>query len=408
MFRALRFRNFRWFLAGKASVGTGLWVKQIALGWLVYRLTDSAFYLGLLGGLALLPSFFLTPIAGVVADVYDRRRILLAMQGAILVHALALLALVWADAVTIPALLALSLGLGVVQGFDWTTRQSLVADLVEDRAALPNAIALVSTTFNSTRLIGPALAGAILAMGGAQACFALHAVACAVGLICALQLRMPRAAVRGRSRRELWHRLSEGALYSWREPTIRRAILLCGLGSGCVMPYVALLPLFAAEVFGGGAALYGALSATPALGAVAGGLVLAARREQRDPTRRLFVVGIVTAVALLAFAGSRWLPLSLVALVLLGGGQMMWIAGLNTQIQSAVGDDKRGRVLSFYLMAFMGAVPVGYFLYGIAAERLGVAMTCAIAAGIALAGNLWLHRSEFRSGGVTALRQQGV
>jgi len=412
MFRALRFRNFRWFLTGQICSATGSWMQQVALGWLIYQLTGSAFYLGLIGGLGLLPSFFLAPIAGVLADAFDRRRILHVMQAATLAHALVLAWLVWSGSVTVPWLVGLSLFMGLVQGFDWPTRQSMLVHLVDERESLPNAIALNSTTFNLARLVGPGIAGVILSTSGSLLCFILNAFACMAGYFCVTRLRLPAppkttpggAIIEFR----LWRDLHAGAEYSWREPVIRRGILLCALASGCVMPYVALLPLFSAEVFSSEAGLYGLLSATPAVGAVLGGLLLAARRDQRDLTGRIFAVGLISSAGLLVFALSRLLPLSLAALVVLGGAQLLWIAGINTQLQAAVVDEKRGRVLSFYIMAFMGAVPVGYFTFGVLAESIGVAATCALGALTALLGNLWLHRGAFADADVVALSKEAV
>jgi MFS family permease len=170
MFRALKHTNFRRFLGAQACAMTGHWVQQVALGWLIYRLTDSAFYLALAGTFSLLPSLLLTPFVGVLADKADRRRMLLATQSAALVHSLLLATLVLTGATSIPLLLGLALFQGVIQGFDWTNRQSLLAQLVDDRADLPNAIALNSTSFNLARILGPSLAGALLVVSGEAAC----------------------------------------------------------------------------------------------------------------------------------------------------------------------------------------------------------------------------------------------
>ncbi len=369
----------------------GSWIQQVALGWLVYRLTDSAFYLGLLGGIGTLPSFFIAPIAGVLADTFDRRRIVMLMQILTVVQAVVLALLVWTGAVTVAELLILSVFTGMIQGVDWPTRQSLLVHLVSERADLGNAIALNSTVFNLARIVGPTLAGTILAAGGDRLCFFLNAAACGLALVFINQVRTPKvraAPLKIHFRREL----AEGAVYIWRDSVIRRGIVLVVLASSCIMPYVALLPLFAADVFGGAAQLFAALAAAPAVGAVAGGLWLASRRNQKGLPQRILIVGVLASLSLILFGLSRSLPLSIAALTVLGGMMMVWMSSINTQLQTAIREEKRGRVMSFFTMALMGAMPIGYFIFGTLAERVGVATTVILGGIVALTGNLWLHR----------------
>jgi MFS family permease len=392
MFRALKHTNFRRFLGAQACAMTGHWVQQVALGWLIYRLTDSAFYLALAGTFSLLPSLLLTPFVGVLADKADRRRMLLATQSAALVHSLLLATLVLTGATSIPLLLGLALFQGVIQGFDWTNRQSLLAQLVEDRADLPNAIALNSTSFNLARILGPSLAGALLVVSGEAACF----LAAAIGEVAALhftrRLRLPPHKAPAGPRAPLADELREGLRYAWHEPAIRQTLALVALSSATVMPYAALLPLFATRVFGGGPEVLGLLNAAPAVGAVLGGLLLASRREQSGLDRRIFIAGLVTPAAAVALAFAPTLPLALPALLLLGGAQISWMASMNTRLQTAVRDSMRGRVMSFFNMAFMGALPLGQLVFGIATDRFGVARVLATGAVVALIGNFWLHR----------------
>ncbi len=397
MFRALKHANFRRFLSAQACAMTGHWVQQVALGWLVYRLTDSAFYLGLAGTFSLLPSLILTPFVGVLADKVDRRHILLATQTAALVHSLLLATLVLTGAANLPLLLALAFFQGVIQGFDWTNRQSLLAQLVDDRADLPNAIALNSTSFNLARILGPSLAGVLIVASGEAACFLAAAFAEAAALQLTRRLRLPSHRAPTGLRPHVANELREGLRYAWHEPAIRRTLALVALSSATVLPYAALLPLFATRVFGGGPEQLGLLNAAPALGAVLGGLLLASRQEQSGLDRRIFFAGIVAPAAAIGLAFAPTLILALPALTLLGGAQVSWMASMNTRLQTLVRDTMRGRVMSFFNMAFMAALPLGQLVFGAMSDRFGVTRVVATGAILALVGNLWMHRRDWKS-----------
>jgi MFS family permease len=391
MFRALNHPNFRRFLSAQACAMTGHWVQHVALGWLVYRLTDSAFYLGLAGTFSLLPSLILTPFVGVLADNADRRRILLATQSAAFVHSLLLAAVAFTGVASLPLLLGFALFQGVIQGFDWTNRQSLLAQLVDDRADLPNAIALNSTSFNLARIVGPTLASALLVVSGEAACFLFAALAEACAVQFTRRLRLPPRPAAG-PRPLILTELREGLRYAWHEPAIRRTLFLVALASASILPYAALLPVFATRVFGGGPELLGLLNAAPAVGAVLGGLLLASRREQAGLERRIFLAGLIAAIATAGLALAPNLALALPALVVLGAGQISWMASMNTLLQTVVRDSLRGRVMSFFNMAFMASLPLGQLVFGAASDRFGVARIVLAGAAVGLFGNLWLHR----------------
>lgn len=392
MFRALRHLNFRRFLLAQAFAMTGHWVLQIALGWMVFRLTNSAFYLGLFGVASLVPSLLLSPIAGVVADTVDRRSILLTTQSLSLGHSLILVWVSFTGSATLPLLLGLALLQGVIQGFDWTNRQSIIAQLVDDPAVLPNAIALNSTTFNLARIVGPSLAGATLVFAGEAACFLFVAVSEAAALLLTRRLRRnaPPPSV---DRTPFVDQIRLALEYARREPAIRRNLALVGLASACILPYATLLPVFATQVYGGGADLLGLLSAAPAVGAVLGGLLLASRKDHAGLTRRIFIAGLGTAAATLLFANTGRLSLGIAALVLLGCAQISWIASRNTHLQTTVTEAMRGRVMSFFNMAFMAAMPVGQLVLGYTADRFGIGSALSAGAVAALVGHLWLHRA---------------
>jgi predicted MFS family arabinose efflux permease len=342
MFRAFRHANFRRFLFAQTFAMTGHWVQQIALGWLVYRLTDSALYLGL---------------------------------------------------AAIPLLLAFALVQGLIQGFDWTNRQSMLAQLVDDRADLPNAIALNSTFFNICRILGPSLASLGLLLADEAACFLLAASGEAVALLFTRRLRLaarPPATSRPAFLAELRH----GFTYAWHEPAIRRTLARTALFSACILPYVTLLPVFATRVFGGGPELLGLLNAAPAVGAVLGGLVLASRKDQSGLERRIFLAGLLASAAAVGLALSPALAFALPVLVLLGAGQISLMASMNTRLQTVVRDDLRGRVMSLFNMSFMAALPLGQLLFGAAADRFGVTRVVLAGAALAILGNLWLERAR--------------
>ncbi len=391
MFRALRHLNFRRFLLAHFSATTGHWVQQVALGWLVYRLTDSAFYLGLAGTFSLLPSLLLTPFAGVISDKADRRRILLATQTAAFAHSLLLAAAVMSGVVSISLLLGMALLQGLIQGFDWTNRQSMLAELVDDRSDLPNAIALNSTSFNLSRVLGPMLAGLILTFSGEAACFIFAAAGEGLALLFTRRLRL--APYKKRSMQPaFFSELREGFLYAAHEPAISRTLALVAVASACVLPYTSLLPVFAARVFGGGPELLGLLNAAPALGAVLGGLFLASREDQTGLDRRIFLAGLLAAAAVAALALAPTLAVALPALAVLGLAHVAWLASMNTRLQTVVSDSMRGRVMSFFNMSFMAALPLGQLIFGATADHFGVRNVVLTGAVLAVVGNLWLHR----------------
>jgi MFS family permease len=315
----------------------------------------------------------------------------MATQSAAIVHSLLLAAAAFSGFASVQLLLGFALLQGIIQGFDWTNRQSMIAQLVDDRADLPNAIALNSTSFNLARIAGPIVAGGMLVVANEAACFLLVAFAEAVALTFTRRLRLPARPPAG-PRLLLLAELGEGLRYAWHKPAIRRTLLLVALASASILPYAALLPVFATRVFGGGPELLGVLNAAPAVGAVLGGLLLASRRQQAGLERRIFVGGLVTALAATGLALAPNLSIALPALALLGAGQISWMASMNTLLQTLVDDAFRGRIMSFFNMSFMAALPLGQLAFGVTSDHVGVAPTVLTGAAIAVVGNLWLHR----------------
>lgn len=373
IFQAFAYRNFRWFFVGQVLSMTGHWIQQIALGWIIYEMTGSAFLLGAIGAIALFPGFFLVPVAGSLADIFDRRVILVLTQALTAIQSILLAVLLWLGVAQVWHLFLLAFGIGMLHGIDIAVRQSIVAYLV-DRRALTNAIALHSITFNLARLAGPSAAGLLLAMGYAAHCFTFHALACAIGALTFVMIRTPPPAKR-EAKFRLFQEMREGLAYSWGTMPIRNGILLLAVAGFFVFPYTALMPMFSTEVLGGDALTFGSLSAAPAVGAIAGGLYLAARGRQRKFESLIFAAGIAAACLLILFSSSRSIILAGFLLTLLGAAILLWTASINTHLQLTVDDAKRGRVMGFFTMAFMGAAPAGFLVYGFAASLIGPAWT---------------------------------
>ena len=385
LLRALRYRNYRLFFLGQGISVIGTWMQITAMSWLVYRLTHSAFLLGAVGFVGQVPVGLLSPFAGVLADRWERRRMLLVTQGLAMLQALALSLLVLTGTVAVWHIVVLALFAGIVNAFDMPTRQSFVVDMVEDRADLGNAIALNSSLFNGARLIGPTVAGILIAAAGEGLCFLLNALSFLAVLIALLAMRLaPRPAEA--SRPAVLQGLREGLTYAFGFPPIRALLLFQALISLVGMPYGVLLPVFAKEVLGGGAHTYGFLVSASGLGSLSGALYLASRRSVRGLALRIAFFTVLVGVTLLAFSRSHWLGLSLAILAVLGFGMMVQMAASNTILQTIVDDDKRGRVMSLYVMSFGGVAPFGSLLAGSTASAIGAPDTLLMAGVCCLAG----------------------
>jgi len=392
-FRSLRHRNFRLFLGGQIVSVTGTWMQQMALSWLVYRLTHSAFLLGLVGFAGLIPSLFLAPVAGVWADRWDRRRMVIATQVLAMLQALALAALVLSGSVAVWHLIALSLFLGLVTAFDVPARQSFLVQMVGGRDDLANAIALNSSAFNAARLVGPAIAGILIARFNEGTVFLLNGVSFAAVIAALVAIRVPpRAAALGPPVSP-WLNLREGVTYVAGFAPIRTLLLLVGLVGIAGVPYRVLMPVFATDILHGDAHTLGFLMGGIGVGALVGALFLAARRGVRGLGRLIVVAVAVFGAALVGFSLSRSFALSLVLVFLAGFGMMLQMASSNTILQTIVDDDKRGRVMSFYAAAFMGTVPIGSLLAGSLADLVGAPLTVLIGGVACLVGALGFARA---------------
>ncbi len=387
-FRALAHRNFRLYFAGQGVSLIGTWMQQVAMSWLVYQLTENAAWLGLTAFAAQVPSFFLAPMAGALIDRWDRRRLILTTQTLAMLQAFALAALSLADVVTVPQIMTLSVVLGIITAFDMPGRQSFLMELVVGREDLANAIALNSSLFNGARLIGPALAGAVLTWTSAGVCFLINGISYLAVLVALLAIHVP-SRPRQHAGLPLLQGVREGLAYAFGFAPIRAILLLLALTSVAGMSYSVLLPLYTDERWlGGGATTLGLLTTAAGLGALAGATFLAVRKTVLGLGKWIAAGPGLFALGLLAFSFSQTLWLSLLCLAASGFALMVYTGASNTVVQTLVEEDKRGRVLSLYTMAFMGMAPVGSLLIGYLAAWLGPGNALRIGATACAVGSL--------------------
>jgi MFS family permease len=374
---ALRSRNYRLFFAGQGISLIGTWMTQLATIWLVYSLTKSPLMLGVVGFSSQIPSFFLTPFGGVFVDRFSRHRTLIGTQILAMVQSLALAVLALTGVIQVWHIIALSLFQGFITAFDAPARQAFVPELVERREDLANAIAINSTMFNGARLIGPAIAGLLLARVGAAYCFLIDGVSYIAVIIALLAMRIkPIKTVE--SNINPLQRIKEGFEYAFGFPPIRAILLLSALVSFMGLQYTVLVPIFAEEIFKGGAETLGFLMAASGVGALAGGIYLVTRKTVVGLGQVIVLAPATLGIGLIAFAFSRFLPLSLFTMLFIGLGTILQVAASNTVLQTIVEDDKRGRVMSFFSMSFLGVIPFGSLLGGALANRIGAPNTLII------------------------------
>jgi MFS family permease len=392
--RALRARDFRVYFSGQIVSVAGTWMQQIAMAWLMYRLTDSALMLGLLGFAAQIPILLFGPLGGVWSDRMDRRRLMMITQTLAMIQALLLAWLAWAGWATPTLLLALAFLLGCVNAVDVPARQSLVVHLVGDRSQLANAIALNSFMMNATRFVGPALAGFIVAWAGEAVCFLLNAISYLAVLLALLALR---ARPKGDGSKPALHALRDGLRYTFGHADIRLFLMLVATVSFFVAPYVAMMPLYAKTIFGGDARTLGLLVSSAGAGSLLASLFLASRADIDGLARRVSLAAMTAGVALAAFALNTTHALAYPILMVLGFSVVLVAAGSNTLLQSWVRDDMRGRVMATFSMAFLGVAPLGSLVVGSLAQAAGIRPTLFLCGALCLVAGL-LHRRAWKPG----------
>lgn len=376
--RALRSRDFRLYFAGQLVSVAGTWMQQIAMGWLAYRLTDSALVLGLLGFSSQLPILLFGAVGGVWSDRVDRRRLMMWTQSLAMLQALVLALLAWQGWITPTLLLIMAFLMGCINAMDMPARQSLVVHLVEDRAQLPNAIALNSLLMNATRFVAPALAGFIIALAGEAVCFILNALSFLAVL---LALRAIRARPGGDRSKSALHALREGLHYTFSHSDIRLFLMLVAAVSFLVTPYVVMMPLYARTIFKGDAQTLGLLVSSAGAGSLMASLFLATRTSIAGLARKVSLAATVAGTALALFALNTQHALAYPILMLLGFSVVLIAAGSNTLLQTWVRDDLRGRVMATFSMAFLGIAPLGSLAVGSLAHAIGIRPTlflCAV------------------------------
>ncbi|ADW68146.1 MFS transporter [Granulicella tundricola] len=386
--RALRHRNFQLFFFGQSISVIGTWMTRLATTWLVYHLTHSALLLGVVTFSGQIVSFLLGPFAGVWVERFERRQLLIWTQAAAGIQSFALAALTLAHIITLPEIIALTALQGVINAFDMPGRQSFLVQMVEDRNDLSNAIAINSSMANGARLIGPAIAGVIVAVYGEGTCFLIDGLSY-FAVIASLLLMHIKPLNLSRSKATMWEQMREGWDYVSTFRPIRTILLLFALISLLGYSWSVLLPLFAAQVLHGGAATLGWLMGASGVGALTSALSLAFRKTVVGLTRMLQVASAMLGVALILFGLSHTFWLSMVLIALVGFGMLQAASVSNTVIQSLVPEDKRVRAMSYYTMAFFGASPFGSLFAGALADRIGAPHTVMITGALCLAASLW-------------------
>ena len=394
LFRSFQSRNYRLFFGGQGVSLIGTWMQQTATGWLVYRLTDSEFLLGLVGFAVQAPSFFISPIAGVLADRWDRRRVLIITQMLSMIQAFAMGILVISAHVTIGPIICLSLLLGTINAFDIPTRQSFIMQMVEDKSLLSNALALNSSMFNMARMVGPSVAGIVIASFGEGVCFLLNAVSYITVIFSYFCMTLPKSpdAAPVAKKPSIFKELKEGLAYVSNNAPIKWTLLLLALFSLAGTPVMILLPVFARDILHGGANTLGFLMGASGVGAFCGAIFLASRKNVRSLVYFMGFGASGYGCVLIAFAWSKDFRLSMLLMFLSGVLMMMQMVSGNTIIQTLVDDDKRGRVMSLFAAAFIGLAPFGGIIMGTVSEHTGAPSAITAGGVVCLAGAILFLR----------------
>ena len=385
LMRALAYRNYRLFFGGQGLSLIGTWMQQIAMSWLVYRMSGSVFLLGLIGFTGQIPTVIFGSFAGVYVDRLNRRNLLIATQAFSMMQALLLAFLTLTGLIAVWHLIVLSIVLGIVNAVDVPARQSFVIDLVKNKRDLGNAIALNSFMFNSARLVGPSIAGLLIAYIGEGVCFLANGISFFAIILALMAIKTP-PKVRHQISGALLHELKEGFRYVSGFAPIKYILLLVGMVSLLSMPYIVLMPVFARDILHGGPHTLGFLMGATGIGALAGALYLASRKSVFGLGRIITFSTCLFGCGLIAFSFSRYLPLSLLMMLITGFGMIVSSASCNTIVQTIVDEDKRGRVMSFYAIAFIGMAPFGSLIGGSIAHSIGAPLTLAGCGFLSIAG----------------------
>jgi MFS family permease len=376
IFRSLRHYNYRLFFTGQAISLIGTWMQRVAISWLVYRLTGSAFLLGLITFLSLIPSLVLAPYAGSYVDRHNKYKVLVITQIILMLQAGALALMIWLKVYDMFWIAALSLVQGLVNAFDVTARQSLMVNLIDDKEDLPNAIALNSSMFNAARLIGPALAGVILSTLGEDICFIINFISFIAVLGCMVMMKL-KLTEHQKSAENIWVDLKKGYDYLKSSPDLASMVLMMAASSLLVIPFTTLLPVFAKDIFNGNATTFGWFESAAGLGAFFGAIYMATLKASQNLQKIVMMSGVLLAISVVALAISPSLILALVCTSLAALGLMAQNSSINTYLQTHADDVMRGRTMSYYIMAYQGVLPIGSLLMGYLAHLFGTQVVVA-------------------------------
>ncbi len=391
VFRALQYRNYRLYFGGHGISLIGTWMQQIAMSWLVYRLTNSAFLLGMVGFLGNLPVLLFAPFAGVLADRWNRHRMIIVVQTLAMIQAFALAILVMTDLASVGNIIFLSIFLGAVTAFDLPIRQAFLIDLIEKPDDLSNAIAMNSSMVNGARLIGPSIAGIIIAVTGEGICFLLNGISYIAVIAALVAMKIPHKPLE-RQDGSMLRKLKEGFSYSYTDLPIRSVLLLLSLISLVGMPYTILMPIFAKEILQGGPHTLGFLMSATGVGALIGAFYLATRKSVKGLIAVVALAAGIFGSGLVMFSFSHVLWLSLILMLITGFGMMVHMASCNTVLQTIADKDKRGRVMGLFTIAFRGMIPFGSLMAGSFASSIGAPYTLALGGAVCVLGAMLFAR----------------
>jgi MFS family permease len=387
--RAFRYRNFRLFFTGQSISLIGTWMQAIAMSWLVYRMTGSAFLLGLTGFLSQIPILLFAPFAGWLCDRFNRKRLLLVSQVLLALQGAAMAMLTISGTIEVWHVIALSAVLGIINAADTPIRQTFLPELVTGKQDLPSAVAFTSFMQNAGRLVGPSIAGLMLTVFSEASCFIVNAIS-KLGVIVAILVMQVSSAPPRDPSASMLRGMRDGFAYCWNTVPIRMMLPILALTSFMIAPYQVLMPIFADEVFHGGAHTMGFLIGAAGFGGVSGGIYLASRRDVRGLTHHIVGGAALAGTALMLFSYCAHFGLSLLLMVLVGAGFMVVITSTSIILQTIVDDNKRGRVMSIYTVSFLGMAPLGNLAAGALASRAGAPLTLLLCGLCCLAGALFL------------------
>jgi MFS family permease len=385
VFRSLQYRNYRLFFSGQSISLIGTWMQRIAMPWLVYNMTGSAVLLGVVGFAGQIPTFLIAPFAGVLTDKWSRYRVLLLTQIFAMIQAFILAGLCFSGRIQIWHIVVLSVVLGCINAFDVPSRHSFVVDMVEKKEDLGNAIALNSLMFNGARLIGPSIAGLLLATAGEGICFLINAASYIFVILSLLSMRLPERKIK-KSDTNIIKDLKEGLVYTFGFGPIKYLLFLLGLVSLMGSSYQVLMPVYAKEILHGGSHTYGFLMGAAGFGALLSALYLASRKSVLKLGWLIPASTALFSLGLIVLSITPFFVFSMILMIFIGTGLMLQTALSNTILQTITDDDKRGRVMSFYTMAIMGTAPFGSLLAGFLAKSIGTPLTISISGVVCLAG----------------------